>query len=649
MCVTYLISGSISFLNEQSNWIKNKEAIYVTDTCSRFRRALPTSKLQFKRLSHTMVGGATTFEGIYAHTPQPLQVKTTTLKRRIGDFLDYSIPPSTVVMVPSAISHVNLLPVQHLNRHIHFPSHFSHNGFGYRHLTSSELLAVFGLPTWIKISCQTLPIPPVQWLTTILAPFLKIKDFKSAPSRTLPLPPIHDDLGYYTIPTLNVRLSNSWCSGFATSSGAAKSDSAVIHQALWDQRILLIFPKATSHHLDILRSHLMAKCCVNLYTEFKSYLCHKYKHYNRSLGGSSFNRGVEVNKQRVFDLGGATSGETSSHKDAMDFSRDLHAGKAVLSAYVNSSYMNWEKGSALIFWRWPPSLQALARDGVPSQLLHPLPANLKRQNPIKADDKLKLLEKLRICLSRGYLTYQSENVVKSYIDIFGVAKGLSDIRMVLNGASCGINDALFASNFWFPMSNTMTRLLSFGYRVVDVDLGEMFLNFPLDPLLRNYSGIDLSMFRNELSTEIPQPFQTSKRLSATWNRSWFGLKSSPEVATTFYYLAEEFIRGKQDDFSNPLRWDEVILNMIGEEDYNPSFPNVYKWDSRKLRIAGELIAYVDDLRALGFSLEYAWQIARRACSYLQYLGIQDAARKRRVDEGPWAGGLYSTSNHKITK
>ena len=141
-----------------------------------------------------------------------------------------------------------------------------------------------------------LPITPVQWLTTILAPSFKVKQYKSAPSLPLPLPPIHDDLGYHTIPTLNVRLSNNWCSGFATSSGAAKNDSAVIHQALWDQRILLIFPKATSHHLHILRTRLMAKCCVNMYTEFQSYLCQKYKHYNGSLDGSSFNRGVRVNK-----------------------------------------------------------------------------------------------------------------------------------------------------------------------------------------------------------------------------------------------------------------------------------------------------------------------------------------------------------------
>ena len=55
------------------------------------------------------------------------------------------------------------------------------------------------------------------------------------------------------------------------------------------------------------------------------------------------------------------------------------------------------------------------------------------------------------------------------------------------------------------------------------------------------------------------------------------------------------------------------------------------------RIAGDIIADVDDLRAIGFSMEQAWLIARRVGSYLQYLGIQDAARKRRLDEGPWAG------------
>ena len=127
------------------------------------------------------------------------------------------------------------------------------------------------------------------------------------------------------------------------------------------------------------------------------------------------------------------------------------------------------------------------------------------------------------------------------------------------------------------------------------------------------------------------------------------MKQSPEYAATFYYLAEEFIRGNHTDINNPLRWDTIKLNMLGDKNFNPAFPNVYKWDERVKRIAGDIIAYVDDLRAIGFSMEEAWKIARRVCSYIQFLGIQDAARKRRLDEGPWAGGVYSTMNNTISK
>ena len=67
------------------------------------------------------------------------------------------------------------------------------------------------------------------------------------------------------------------------------------------------------------------------------------------------------------------------------------------------------------------------------------------------------------------------------------------------------------------------------------------------------------------------------------------------------------------------------------------------------RIAGDLVAYVDDLRAIGFSLEQAWKIVRWVASKLEFLGIQDTVRKRRIDNGPWAGGKFGTNNQKITK
>ena len=375
------------------------------------------------------------------------------------------------------------------------------------------------------------------------------------------------------MPHINVKLSHDWCLPAMSSTGAAKKDSAVVIQDLWDQRILLPFPHVTPQSLNQFRRLLMTKLYVKLCKEFKKYICEKY--FNGSIEGTIYNRGGNSGNSWGDEC------EFGDKQQMKTLSTDIQAGRSVLSAYLNNSYMTWNKGSALIFWRWPTTLQTIARDGFPPKLLHNLPTNLKRPHAMKEDDRLKLLEKLSTCLSKGYLRLVPASNVKSYIDIFGVPKGPDDIRMVLNGASCGINESLFSSNFWLPMSNTMTRLLSFGYRAVDVDLGEMFLNFPLDHVLQGYSGIDLSMFRKELSHQIPTTLEKDNRLSAIWTRSWFGLKSSPEVAITYYHLAEEFVRGKQDDLDNPLRWDEIKLNMIGEEEFNPSFPNVYKWDARK--------------------------------------------------------------------
>ena len=78
-----------------------------------------------------------------------------------------------------------------------------------------------------------------------------------------------------------------------------------------------------------------------------------------------------------------------------------------------------------------------------------------------------------------------------------------------------------------------------------------------------------------------------------------------------YYFAEEFIRGNHLDPTNHLRWDKFVLNLLGNEDYNLALPNVYKWDSLSNTIAGDIIAFVDDLRVIGYSFEKAWAIARQ--------------------------------------
>ena len=205
---------------------------------------------------------------------------------------------------------------------------------------------------------------------------------------------------------------------------------------------------------------------------------------------------------------------------------------------------------------------------------------MNKARPIAPEHKSQILEKFLKYIAREYLILDDKEMIKSLIDYFAVAKGNSDIRVVLNGTSCGLNHATWSANFWLPNANTIVRLLSFGYRMVDIDIGEMFLNFPLHKILRSYSGVDLSCFREQLLKEFPslRSRYKGKRILAYWTRLWFGSRQSPEYSTIYYYLIEEFIRGHHEELDNPLRWDHIILNLVGSSDWDPRLPNVYKWD-----------------------------------------------------------------------
>jgi hypothetical protein len=153
--------------------------------------------------------------------------------------------------------------------------------------------------------------------------------------------------------------------------------------------------------------------------------------------------------------------------------------------------------------------------------------------------------------------------------------------------------------------------------MVDMDLGDMFLNFPLTAVLERYLGVNFEAFGKEL------------KAWPHWARCWMGLTPSPYWAVIFFYFAEEFARGNRRDPKNALKWDCIKLNPPGDSQFDPTLPWVMNWDSPGLKIAGDMLTFVDDLQASGQPTEEGWSIARKVGSKLQYLGIQDAPRKRR--------------------
>jgi hypothetical protein len=112
----------------------------------------------------------------------------------------------------------------------------------------------------------------------------------------------------------------------------------------------------------------------------------------------------------------------------------------------------------------------------------------------------------------------------------------------------------------------------------------------------------------------------------------------------FYHLAEEFAKGNQDDKGNALPWDHVVLNLPGDPVNDPNLPHVMKWEKIINKIAGNIVAFVDDHCASAHLVERTWGILRQVVSRLQYLGLQDAPRKQRLPvciPVAWAGSVFN--------
>jgi len=184
-----------------------------------------------------------------------------------------------------------------------------------------------------------------------------------------------------------------------------------------------------------------------------------------------------------------------AHTVGGDFMKSVNAGRDVLDRATKASWFEWLGGSTLVFWKWH-CFQFQARDGFPTWFLKP---NLKitdrkfsKASPPKDDTLNKLwIEKLERLL---YTKYLEVGFVKWDIHFFGVIKGDNDIRLVFNGTSNGLNEIVWAPSFFLPTSNSLAMKLQPDTYQLDLDVGEMFLNFPLHHKTRSFSGVNLTGF-----------------------------------------------------------------------------------------------------------------------------------------------------------
>ena len=301
---------------------------------------------------------------------------------------------------------------------------------------------------------------------------------------------------------------------------------------------------------------------------------------------------------------------------------DIQVGRDALTRAANSTWWSWDDGSTLYFWRWPLHLKDQIRDGTPLFIDWKLMPTYKRKQQWPSDTlaRSKLENKLRKVRSRRYI---NPGYVKSLTGFFAVPKAETDIRVVYDATKCGLNEALWSPNFWLPTIDTVLNQSDNQTWFSDLDLGEMFLNFPLDPKVRPYAGVDL--------TEIDNMLVSAGRFARTferWERMLMGFRPSPYVTTQTYAWGEELIIGNYNCHTNPFFFDQVIQNLPGSKEYDPSLPWVFKWNSIDKVMPAFMETYIDDVKAGGSSEANCRRATHQIGSRLNYLGEQDAARKR---------------------
>ena len=198
-----------------------------------------------------------------------------------------------------------------------------------------------------------------------------------------------------------------------------------------------------------------------------------------------------------------------------------------------------------------------------------------------------------------------------------------------------------------PTIDTVLRNVSVDTWFGDLDLGEMFLNYPLHEDIQPYAGIDITEVEKLLGSGTSR--EDAKRILERWNRMLMGFTPSPYIATQTFAWSEEIIIGDYSDPSNPFHWDTIVLNLPGTDSYQPDKPWILKWNSKIGSLAAFFTTYIDDIRSGASSESACRKVSARIAARINYLGQQDASRKRghpAQSPRPWAGGLIRTIPNK---
>jgi hypothetical protein len=182
-----------------------------------------------------------------------------------------------------------------------------------------------------------------------------------------------------------------------------------------------------------------------------------------------------------------------------------------------------------------------------------------------------------------------------------------------------------------------------GYWCADNNYGEMFLNFPLHEDLQKYCGVDLSQIMDNKINVGAGP------AVGVWTRNATGLRPTLYASVQGLLRAKQMVLGDHKDKANPYHWEWVYQNLPGDESYDPTLPWIAKIRHESRQVAADVPIYVNNCCITAPTQDLAWLAARCMAKVCLWLGLQDAAQKRRepsTTPGAWAGVVIWTLGGK---
>ena len=138
--------------------------------------------------------------------------------------------------------------------------------------------------------------------------------------------------------------------------------------------------------------------------------------------------------------------------------------------------------------------------------------------------------------------------------------------MVYDTTESKLNETVRVPWFSLPTIESELRAVSIRTFMCDCDVGEMFLNFMMEPRLRPRTGVDL------FELYLEEAVGKSKSVKSQCEIMMMGFTLSPYFVTKDMLVVEMMTKGSNLDPLNVFKWLGLILNLLGMDNYDPTLP-----------------------------------------------------------------------------